>query len=141
MKNVVYVYRHRRLDTNEVFYIGIGVDSRATSKQGRSNFWKDTVNKYGYTIEILKENLTWEDAAELEIFLISLYGRRDLGLGTLVNLTDGGEGSLGRTISNDTRNKMSEAAKTKKVSNKTKKLWSVQRKGEGNPNFGKNKKK
>ena len=90
------VYRHRNKITNEVFYIGIGTNERrANRKDNRNIFWKRTVDKYGYTIEIIQQNLSWEDACELEEFLISLYGRRDLGTGTLVNLTNGGEGVLG----------------------------------------------
>lgn len=86
------LYRHLKPD-GENFYIGIGNSvKRAYSKSGRSKFWRDTVNKHGYEIQILKTDLTWEEAAELEIMLISYYGRRDLNLGTLVNLTDGGDG-------------------------------------------------
>ena len=43
-------------------------------------------------IEIIYKNLSKEDACELEMFLIKEYGRKDLGLGNLVNMTDGGEG-------------------------------------------------
>ena len=90
------VYRHRRLDTNEVFYIGIGSNlKRAYNKNKRSKFWKHITNKVEYSVEIIAENLTKELACELEKLLIKEYGRIDLGLGQLVNMTDGGEGSLG----------------------------------------------
>lgn len=36
-----------------------------------------------------------EDAQEMEILLIALIGREDKGLGSLFNLTDGGDGSYG----------------------------------------------
>jgi hypothetical protein len=88
------VYRHRRLDTGDIFYIGIGDKKRAYNKKARSIYWKNIVNKCGYTVEIIAEDLAKEDAIELEIFLIQLYGRKDLRLGTLVNLTDGGDGNL-----------------------------------------------
>ena len=39
-----------------------------------------------------KEDVTWEEACTLEKNLIKEYGRRDLMAGTLVNMTDGGEG-------------------------------------------------
>lgn len=39
---------------------------------------------------------TYQEAKVKEIELISLYGRRDLGKGTLVNFTDGGEGTQGK---------------------------------------------
>lgn len=38
--------------------------------------------------------MTWEEACEKEKELISKIGRRDLGLGTLVNMTDGGDGTF-----------------------------------------------
>ncbi len=91
------VYRHRRLDNFQVFYVGVGKnESRASSKDSRSKWWERTVNKSDYEIDILKTNMSWGDACELEIFLISEYGRKDLKKGNLVNMTDGGEGSLGR---------------------------------------------
>ena len=92
---MAYVYRHIRLDKNEPFYIGIGKDAtykRAyqCSKTKRSEFWHNIASK-GYEVEILMDNLTWEQACEKEIEFISIYGRKDLGQGTLVNLTNGGE--------------------------------------------------
>ena len=92
---MAYVYRHIRLDKNEPFYIGIGKDDtykRAyqSSKTKRSDFWHNIASK-GYEVEILIDNLTWEQACEKEKEFISIYGRRDLGQGTLVNLTNGGE--------------------------------------------------
>ena len=93
-----YVYRHTKLGTSEVFYIGIGNQpkySRAYDKNGRSKWWKDTVRKYGHEVEILSHTLTWEEACELEIILVSYYKRRDCCGGTLVNLTDGGDGAYG----------------------------------------------
>jgi len=53
------------------------------------------VEKYGYEVQILKTDLTWEDACELEMILISYYGRKDLNKGKLVNKTDGGDGTIG----------------------------------------------
>lgn len=105
MKNV-YVYRHRRLDKNEIFYVGIGINNRGYVKSNRSIYWKSITNKTDYSIEIIQENLSWEEACELEIFLISLYGRKDLGLGNLVNMTDGGDGGLGWVPSEETKNKI-----------------------------------
>lgn len=90
------VYRHIRLDVNKVFYIGIGKsDKRAYDKNGRNQYWKNIVNSTDYRVDILFDDLTWEEACEKEKEFISLYGRIDLGKGTLVNLTDGGEGSNG----------------------------------------------
>ena len=117
------IYQHIRLDTNEIFYIGIGKQSnRAFSKQRRNKYWKSIVSKHGYKVEIIKEVDTWEEACKLEIELISKYGRKDKGLGPLVNMTDGGEGSNG----------MSEESK-KSISEKLK----VSRLGVNNPMYGK----
>lgn len=95
-----YVYRHRRLDTNEIFYIGFSEGNlknyhRARSKNSRNIYWNRIVEKYGFEYEIVADNLSVEDAKELEIFLISIYGRKDKKEGLLVNMADGGEGNLG----------------------------------------------
>ncbi len=86
------VYRHLKPD-GTTFYIGIGVSKkRAYSKYGRNKHWKNTVEKYGYEVQILTNNIEYSEAKELEVILISYYGRKDLNLGNLVNMTDGGEG-------------------------------------------------
>jgi len=114
------VYRHIRLDNNQPFYVGIGSEYRAYSKHGRSNWWKKTVNKVGYKVDVLYDDLTKELACELEIFLINLYGRIDLGNGILVNMTDGGEGTVNK--SEEVRKKISETLKGKPSGMKGKKM-------------------
>jgi hypothetical protein len=107
------VYKHIRLDKNEVFYIGIGeFESRAYDKFLRTNYWKNIAKK-GYIVEILFKDLTWEQACQKERELIAFYGRKDLGVGSLVNLTDGGQGPKGVIRSKETRNKISESRKGK----------------------------
>ncbi len=91
-----YVYRHYKPSSIEVFYIGLGSQinyKRAYTVFGRNNIWNNIYNKHGYIVEIIADNLTKEEACELEILLISEYGRIDQGTGTLSNLTDGGEGT------------------------------------------------
>lgn len=89
------VYQHRRLDDNTIFYIGIGKEtSRAYSKKKRNKYWNYIVNKVGYAIDILIEGCSIDDAKTVEIGMISDYGRADLKLGLLVNMTDGGDGTL-----------------------------------------------
>lgn len=114
---MAYVYRHVRLDKNEVFYIGIGSDDnyrRAHSLRGRNKYWINIVNKSKYRIDIIFDELSWEDACLKEIEFISLYGRIDNKCGTLVNMTDGGEGKFGVLTSYETRIKMSKSRIGKK---------------------------
>lgn len=74
--NPYYVYRHRRLDTFEIFYVGISkVKSRCRNRSTRNKIWKDIINKTKYSVEIIQENLSHSDACELEIFLVQSYGR------------------------------------------------------------------
>jgi len=112
-----YIYRHIRLDKNEPFYIGIGADKdykRAHAFKKRNRYWNHIVNKYDYDVEILMDDLTWEDACKKETEFIALYGREDLNLGTLTNLTNGGDGMFGFKFSDESRHKMSKAQKNKK---------------------------
>ena len=85
------VYLHRKLTDNSVFYVGMGNKNRPHSLN-RTEFWHKTVEKYGLFVDVVKTGMSNEDALELEMELISYYGRRDLGTGNLVNLTVGGEG-------------------------------------------------
>jgi hypothetical protein len=97
MENIVYfVYQHVRLDTNEIFYIGVGTKNkgntlkskykRAYSKSGRNNNWKRIVNIYNYKIEILEEFNDIIDCLKAETDLIDFYGRISENSGNLVNL-------------------------------------------------------
>ncbi len=106
---MAYVYRHIRLDKNVPFYIGIGNDNtyyRANFKFGRNATWKNIVNKTSYHVEILIDNVPLELALKKEIEFIKLYGRKDLGTGTLANMTEGGEGTVGLIITEETREKL-----------------------------------
>ena len=112
------VYEHLRNDTNEVFYVGIGEEEkRAFSKKNRNKYWKNIINKVGYSVNIIHKDIDWEDACKIEKLLIEKYGRKDLGKGNLVNMTDGGEGVFGLIMSEETRRKMSEAQKGNKSIN------------------------
>jgi hypothetical protein len=95
LNNIYCVYRHRRLDNNQIFYIGIGNHERPYVKYDRNKYWNNIVNKVGYTVEVLVNELDWETACELEILLISEYGRKNNKTGILCNMTDGGDGILG----------------------------------------------
>ncbi len=109
---MAYLYRHIRLDKNEPFYIGIGSDAkykRAYSAKQRTKHWKFVASSAPYDVEIVLDNLTWEEACEKEKEFIKLYGRHDKGEGPLCNYTDGGEGAYGRVPSLDTRKKISQS--------------------------------
>jgi hypothetical protein len=110
MNNKV-AYYHKRLDTNEVFYVGIGEPTRPYEDGSRNTYWHNIVNKVGYRIEIIKENITWEDACIWEVNEIKRIGRRDLGKGPLVNMTDGGEGTQGVVITEQRKQNVSEGTK------------------------------
>lgn len=96
MKQDTLLYFHRRNDDNTIFYIGIGGKRRPTDTTNRNRYWHNIVEKVGYSVEIIHKHLTWEQACELEIKYIKQFGRFDLGLGNLVNMTDGGDGVKGK---------------------------------------------
>ncbi len=137
-KNNKYcLYFHINPLKNEIFYVGIGNKDRPYYKYNRSNFWHKIANKYGYIVDIIETNLTLEKACELEVFYIKKIGRRNLNLGSLVNLTDGGEGKLNYVITDDARIKMSKAAMGKIVSEETKLKISKATVGSNNGYYGK----
>lgn len=111
---MAYVYLHTRLDKNEPFYVGKGSDRkgekykyrRAFAKKGRNRYWLNIIKLTKYKVEILFDNMTTEEACQKEIELIKFYGRADLGLGPLCNLTDGGEGVYGCKVSPERIEKM-----------------------------------
>jgi hypothetical protein len=87
------VYQHRRKDTGQIFYIGIGESkSRAYDKTGRNDIWNRITQETEYTVEIIKNNITREEAKNIERSLISEYGRIDKKTGILSNKSIGGEG-------------------------------------------------
>ena len=86
------VYQHRRKDTGEIFYIGIGENrSRAYDKTGRNDIWKRIAQETEYTVEIIKNNISREEAKNIERKLISELGRIDKKTGILSNKSIGGE--------------------------------------------------
>ena len=115
----------------EPFYIGMGKNQRINQHINESKNEKNKTAKHYKILKILKnglepiryklyENITKESAYRLEIYLINLIGRRDLKLGTLTNLRDGGSGS--HEITEETKNKMRKNQKNMC--------------GKNNPNFG-----
>lgn len=132
-KGKYYLYRHIRLDTNQPFYIGIGTKitrykkyltvkseyERGYSKSNRNKFWKNIVNKTKYRIDILLESDDYRFIEQKEKEFVSIYGRRNLGLGELTNLTNGGDGCTGHKWDKESRQKLSLQKKGKFFSMKS----------------------
>ena len=106
-----YVYLHLRESDGNPFYVGKGRSYRAYKFSGRSQYWNRVKEKHGCLVKILFNNLTEDLAFELEKEIISTL-RKD-GY-SLCNLTDGGEGSFGYIVSEETRHKISKIHKGRK---------------------------
>jgi NUMOD3 motif len=116
-----YTYAYLREDKTP-YYIGKGKGKRIYSTNRIIKPPKDKSR-----IIYLKQNLTEEEAFRHEIYMISVFGRKDLGTGILYNMTDGGDGTSGLSHSEETRKKMSEAKKN--MSDETKRKISEAHKG------------
>ena len=98
-----YTYAYLREDRTP-YYIGKGKGNRAY------------VDHKGYVfvppedrVLILKHFDNEEDAFKHEIYLIGVFGRKDLGTGILWNRTNGGDGTSGAILTETTRSKMSQS--------------------------------
>lgn len=113
------VYKHFKLDTKELFYIGIGGSmKRVSSHRSRNQLWHNIVAKHSFYAEIHIDNINYQQAKEIEIELIKKYGRIDLCTGVLCNMTDGGDGNT--NVSKSTRDKISNSLMGIKQSDETK---------------------
>ena len=148
-----YTYAYLREDRTP-YYIGKGKEDRIYSKQKNIKPPKDKSR-----IIFLKKNLTEEEAFKHEIYMIDVFGRKDLGTGILHNMTNGGEGGSGRVLSEETRRKLSDAnrgknhpnygkttsletkakmsASKKNMSDETRAKYSAANAGENHPFYGK----
>ncbi len=140
--NRFYTYAYLREDRTP-YYIGKGSGKRINENKGRP-CKKPKRDK----IIFLKQNLTEEEAFKHEIYMIAVFGRKDLGTGILHNRTDGGEGSSGFKHSEEFKRKMSVLFKSKYVgennpnygkspSKETRTKMSESKKGKNHPNYGK----
>lgn len=114
MKNVFYTYAYLREDGTP-YYIGKGKGKRAYDRK-RHSAYVPSRNR----ILILKKNLTEEKAFKHEIYMINVFGRKDLGSGILYNLTDGGDGPSGYVYTEEQRKKMGDMRRGKKRPNHSK---------------------
>jgi hypothetical protein len=79
--NNFYVYLHKELD-GTIFYVGKGNGTRAYSKSNRGLKWNNHIKSIGdYTVEIAYDNLTENDALDIEESLIT-----EIGLSNLTNI-------------------------------------------------------
>ena len=116
--NDFYTYAYLREDKTP-YYIGKGTGNRIYSTNRRLKPPKDKSR-----IIFLKQNLTEEEAFKHEIYMIAVFGRKDLGTGILHNKTNGGEGSSGLVLSEATKKIMSEAKRGKSKTEKHRKKLS-----------------
>ena len=127
MNSVFYTYAYLREDGTP-YYIGKGKGKRAYSKDNR-RYPPPPVDR----ILILKKNLSEEEAFKHEVYMIAVFGRKDIGTGILWNFTNGGEGGSGVVVSTETRKKQSQKAKERGVPRSTIEAMSNWRKGRKKP--------
>jgi hypothetical protein len=112
MNNFI-VYSHTRLDTNEVFYIGKGKLRRMKAKDNRNKHWTHIANKADFKCDIVAANLSEQEALNFEALLIKKL--KEVGV-KLCNLASGGKANSGWKMSDEAKQKVSEAKKGKKLS-------------------------
>jgi hypothetical protein len=110
--NRFYTYAYLREDRTP-YYVGKGIGKRIIKR-----FKKDIKPpKDKSRIIFLKQNLTEEEAFKHEIYMIAVFGRKDLGTGILRNMTNGGDGASGRITTEETKKKIGAAQKGDKNHN------------------------
>ena len=123
--NNYYTYAYLREDGTP-YYIGKGKGYRAFIKHQKNI----KIPKDKSRIIFLKQNLIEEEAFKHEIYMIAVFGRKDLGTGILYNRTDGGEGSS--NPSPETIKKRVSKLTGRKHSWESKKKMSISAKGRSN---------
>lgn len=100
MKKDTCLYLHKK-PNGEIFYVGIGNSQRPYFKYRNNKYWTNVAKKHpDYIVEILEQDLTWQEACQKEIALIQQYKRWCDG-GTLTNITIGGDGTKGRIVTDE----------------------------------------
>ena len=141
-----YTYAYLREDGTP-YYIGKGKKDRMFDDRGKACSKPFDKNR----IIILKKFSSEFDAFKHEIYMIAVFGRKDLGTGILHNRTDGGDGNSnpvrnnrwrkkqsiaqsGKTLSEETKKKISDSCKGRKVSDESRKNYSFAAKKRWNDN-------
>jgi hypothetical protein len=85
-----YVYAHKCRKTNQIFYVGKGKEGRAWNDR-RSRAWKEHVEKLeqGFDVLLLHDDLTEEEAIDLERVEIDAQGGPASAGGRLINWIPG----------------------------------------------------
>jgi hypothetical protein len=127
-----YTYAYLREDRTP-YYIGKGKEKRAYVKRRKGiNPPKDKSR-----IIFLKQNLTEKEAFKHEIYMIAVFGRKDLRTGILHNRTNGGDGASGAIRSLQFKENLKRMNKNKVLSKEHKEKLSKANIGKNNPNYGK----
>lgn len=108
------------------FYVGKGNMARIKNLK-RNNHHQRICEKYTKWTRGIAFAGSETECNLKEIELIAKFGRNDLGQGTLVNYTDGGEGASNPTL--ETRKKQSLARKGRVTSEEAKQKLSIAHKG------------
>jgi len=132
MKNDYYTYAYLRKDGTP-YYIGKGRRDRAFKKH------QNVAVPPEERILFLKRNLTEEEAFRHEIYMIAVFGRKNLGTGILWNYTDGGEGNSGAVRDGEFREKISKAMKGRKFTDEWRRKISEAKTGKTTSTETKNK--
>lgn len=104
-----YVYMYVIDETNEVFYIGKGKGNRAYTGK-RNKFCEDMKSTHNWSVVFIKENLSEDEAFQLEIKLIEEYKKQ---FNRITNQTLGGDGISGYQMSEEVKGKISNSSKAK----------------------------
>ena len=105
------VYSHTNLINGKIY---IGLTSMKPEERWKNGagyhigtHFRNAIDKYGwdnFKHEIIKDNLTKKEAADLEIYYISFYNSNDRRFG--YNMSSGGENGGGHPQSEETRRKI-----------------------------------
>ena len=125
---VFYTYLWLREDGTP-YYVGKGSYKRAYVRHRKGSRLYPPKNRHNILIQ---EHPLEKDAFAAEVFFIAYYGRKSLGTGCLLNLTDGGEkppSQRGVYHSKESRLRTAESNRGRKRSKETKDKMSAAQKG------------